>query len=98
MQDKITGATKKGGKTASFRERVFWVVSRIPPGLTLSYKEVAKKAGDPHASRAVGAVLSTNTDPVVPCHRVIRSDGKAGGYNRGKDEKVRKLKREGALT
>lgn len=83
----------------SFRDRVYKVVSKIPKGSVLTYKEVAKKAGSPNAVRAVGTALSKNTDPKkVPCHRVIRSDGKMGGYAFGgvkKKEEI--LKSEGAI-
>jgi O-6-methylguanine DNA methyltransferase len=80
----------------SFKEKVFEVVRRIPAGTTLTYKQVAEKAGRPRAYRAVGNILHTNYDPGIPCHRVVRSDGKPGGYNRGCEEKRRKLKEEGA--
>lgn len=87
---------KKTHKT--FKGKVFSVVRKIPRGKTLTYKEVAKRAGTPNASRAVGAVLKTNYDPAIPCHRVIRSDGEMGGYNRGgKSKKEIILKKEGAL-
>lgn len=81
----------------TFREKVFEVVKKIPKGKTLTYKEVAKKAGSPNASRAVGSILKTNFDPKIPCHRVIRSDGIAGEYNRGRKNKIKLLKKEGAL-
>ncbi|MEX0933112.1 MAG: MGMT family protein [Candidatus Paceibacterota bacterium] len=55
----------------------------IPSGSVLTYKEVAEKAGTPRAARAVGTIMSKNTNPTIPCHRVIRSDGRLGGYNRG---------------
>ncbi|MBX4210996.1 MGMT family protein [Candidatus Parcubacteria bacterium] len=67
----------------SFKARVHSIVKKIPKGKTLTYKEVAKRAGSPRAFRAVGTVLSKNFDPAIPCHRVIRSDGGMGGYNRG---------------
>lgn len=80
----------------TFKERVFEVVSQIPRGKTLTYKEVAEKAGSPKAYRAVGNVLNTNRDTKnVPCHRVIRSDGEIGGYNRGTSLKEKKLRYEG---
>ena len=81
----------------TFRESVFKVVRQIPKGKTLTYKEVAKKAGSPNAYRAVGNALNTNYDPKIPCHRVIRSNGEVGGYNRGSMKKEIKLKKEKAL-
>lgn len=77
-----------------FSEKVYEVVKEIPKGETLTYKQVAALAGRPGAYRAVGNILSKNYDPSIPCHRVIRSDGKWGGYNRGLSEKIRKLKSE----
>ena len=59
------------------------MVRQIPKGETRSYKEVAATAGSAGAARAVGMIMKNNYDPSVPCHRVIRSDGKMGGYNRG---------------
>lgn len=67
----------------TFADRVRAVVRKIPQGKTMTYGEVAKKAGKPLAARAVGMIMSKNFDPTVPCHRVVRSDGKIGGYNRG---------------
>lgn len=81
----------------NFAQTVYKVVSRIPRGKTLSYKEVAKLSGRPHAFRAVGNILNRNHDKNVPCHRVIRSDGKLGGYNGGTEFKRAILKREGAI-
>jgi len=49
----------------------------------MTYKQVAVKAGNPKAARAVANIMAANYDPAVPCHRVIRSDGELGGYNRG---------------
>lgn len=65
----------------NFTEHVYAIVSKIPKGKTLTYKQVAEIAGRPNAQRAVGTILSKNKDRKVPCHRVIRSDGKPGGYN-----------------
>ncbi len=81
----------------TFRERVYAVVSKIPRGKVLTYKQVAARASRPKAYRAVGNVLNKNFNPKIPCHRVVRSDGKVGGYNRGAKEKLRKLQREGAI-
>lgn len=81
--------------TTFFREKVYEVVKKIPRGKVLTYKEVAKLAGRPRAYRAVGNVLNKNTNSKIPCHRVIRSDGKLGGYNRGVDKKAFLLSQEG---
>ncbi len=77
-----------------FKEKVFAVVKKIPSGVTLTYKEVAQKAGSPMAYRAVGNILHTNYDQGIPCHRVVRSDGKTGGYNRGFEKKKKILEAE----
>lgn len=71
----------KAMKQITFAERVYAVVQKIPKGQTRTYKDVAYAVGRPSAYRAVGTILSKNTDPKVPCHRVIRSDGKIGEYN-----------------
>ena len=67
----------------SFREKVLAVVRKIPKGGSMTYKEVAAKAGNAKAARAVGAIMRTNYDLSIPCHRVIHSDGSLGSYNRG---------------
>ncbi|MBI5004788.1 MAG: MGMT family protein [Candidatus Lloydbacteria bacterium] len=79
----------------SFKQKVFAIVKKIPAGKTLSYGEVAKRTGNKKAARAVGAVLKTNYDPAIPCHRVIRSDGALGGYNRSIARKNNLLIKEG---
>ena len=65
----------------------------------MTYAEVARRAGNARAARAVGAIMRANRDPkTVPCHRVVRSDGALGGYSRGgKAVKKRLLTKEGAL-
>ena len=81
----------------SFAEQVREVVRKIPKGKTRSYGEIAEAAGYSGAARAVGTVLKHNFDPTVPCHRVIRSDGSLGEYNRGTARKRALLKAEGAI-
>lgn len=78
-----------------FATRVLEVVRRIPKGQVMTYQEVARAAGAPSAYRAVGNILKQNHNPHIPCHRIVRSDGKPGGYNRGKKEKIRLLQAEG---
>ncbi len=83
----------------SFQHKVFKVVSTIPFGQRRSYKWVAKKAGRPRAVRATASVLKKNKDLfVVPCHRVVRSDGSIGGYVLGKRIKKMLLDLEKKLT
>lgn len=78
----------------TFSERVYDIVRGIPQGEFMTYGEVAAQLGQPKASRAVGTVLRKNYDPDIPCHRVIRSDGKMGGYNRGGAEKKLSILRQ----
>ncbi len=80
-----------------FKQNVLNVVAQIPRGKVLSYKEVARQAGNSGAARAVGNIMKQNRNPQIPCHRVIRSDGKIGGYNKGIEFKRTLLKREGAI-
>lgn len=83
----------------TFTEKVRDIVRKIPRGKTMTYKEVATKAGNPKAARAVGAIMRTNYDESIPCHRVIASDGTMRGYNRGGAERKReRLFEEGALS
>lgn len=82
----------------TFSDRVRDIVRAIPKGKTMTYKAVATRAGNPKAARAVGAIMRTNFDDSIPCHRVIASDGGMRGYNRGGELQKRKLlKGEGAL-
>ena len=83
------------GMKHGFKDRVLRVVEKIPKGQVLSYKQAAELAGSPRAYRAVGNIMNKNHDPKVPCHRVIRSDGKAGGYALGSRKKTSLLKKEG---
>lgn len=88
--------TKK--KQSKFAERVNKIVREIPKGKAMSYGEVAKRSGNPNAARAVGRLMRLNYDASVPCHRVIKSDGSLGGYNRGGISRKRAiLRNEGVL-
>jgi methylated-DNA-[protein]-cysteine S-methyltransferase len=84
-------------KSGTFRARVFRTVQKIKKGSVLTYGEVARRAGNPRAARAVGAILRANYDPNIPCHRVTRSDGSLGGYNRGLSKKRELLRKEKSL-
>ncbi|HEX4719339.1 MAG TPA: methylated-DNA--[protein]-cysteine S-methyltransferase [Thermoleophilaceae bacterium] len=80
-----------------FGRRVLRATARIPFGKVLTYGEVAAKAGSPRGHRAAGNALGSNRMPiVVPCHRVIRSGGKIGGYTGGIERKEYLLELETA--
>lgn len=82
-----------------FQKRVWREIARIPFGKTLSYAELARRAGAPDSARAAGAATGRNPLAiVVPCHRVVGSDGSLTGYAGGIDRKVRLLELEGALA
>lgn len=81
----------------NFKEKVLKIVSKIKKGNTLTYQEVAKLAGNKNAYRVVGNILNKNYNPEIPCHRVIKSNGKVGGYNRGVNKKLELLRKEMAL-
>ncbi|HEX9751378.1 MAG TPA: methylated-DNA--[protein]-cysteine S-methyltransferase [candidate division Zixibacteria bacterium] len=67
-----------------FDRKALQICARIPHGQTLSYGEIARRAGSPGAARAVGQAMGKNPFPiVVPCHRVLRSDGTLGGFGGG---------------
>lgn len=74
-----------------FKTKVYEIVKGIPAGSTLSYKKVAVLAGNPNAARAVARLMSINYDTRIPCHRVIKSDGTLGGYNRGGEHTKRSI-------
>lgn len=82
---------------SSFQAKVFEVVKEIPRGKTMTYKQVAHRIGNPDSARAVGNALNKNCNPNVPCHRVVRSDGKIGGFNKGSVQKEELLRQEGAI-
>ena len=84
---------------AAFDQTVYEIARRIRPGTTRTYGEIAIELGDPYAARAVGQALGANPFPiVVPCHRVMASGGKAGGFSApgGTRTKLRLLEIEGA--
>lgn len=81
----------KPTKMTQFQDKIRSVVRQIPRGAVLTYKQVAYAAGKPGAARAVASTMANNYDETVPCHRVIRSDGTLGGYNRGGIEVKRSI-------
>lgn len=83
--------------STGFRERVHAFLSKIPHGRTVSYADVAEHVENAGAVRAVGSACGRNPIPVVvPCHRVVRSDGSLGGYLGGLEAKEALLRLEGA--
>ncbi len=83
-----------------FRERVWKQLRRIPYGAAISYSELARRIGNPKASRAVGGANGANPICiVVPCHRVVAADGSLGGYTAGlrRKERLLALERSGTL-
>ena len=82
-----------------FQIEVLLATLKIPKGRTATYKEIARMAGYPRAYRAVGTSLRKNPLPIIiPCHRVIRSDGSLGKYSgRYGSRKAELLKKEGAI-
>ena len=90
--------TRESKQVLSFKESVYKIVGKIPKGKTMTYAEVARAASRPRAYRAVGNILNKNYDPKIPCHRVIRSNGTHGGYNRGQSKKTALLRREISYT
>lgn len=81
-------------RNPAFRRRVYELAMRIPHGATLSYADLAARAGSPHAARAVGNAMASNRVPIlIPCHRVIGAQGRLGGFSapQGIDLKKRML-------
>jgi len=81
----------------SFQGKVYEIVRKIPKGKVLSYSEVAKLTGHHRAWRAVGNSLNQNRNLKIPCHRVIKSNGRVGGYRYGIKKKTTLLKKEGLI-
>lgn len=83
----------------AFAIKVYKAVVTIPLGEVRSYKWVAKKAGSPKAYRAVGQILKHNPWPlIIPCHRVVNSDNRLGGYAWGIGKKKQLLRLEKEIT
>jgi len=83
---------EKLGKLTPFQRSVLLECSKIPRGQVRTYSQIARAIGKPNAARAVGNALAANPlAPFIPCHRVVRSDGAAGGYS-GKGGKIGKTR------
>jgi methylated-DNA-[protein]-cysteine S-methyltransferase len=81
-----------------FYRRVLRATARVPFGEMITYRDAAERAGNPRAFRAAGTALGSNPTPiVVPCHRVIRSDGEIGNYGGGPEMKRFLLELEHAI-
>ena len=86
------------GSATPFQQSVWAELRRVPFGKTLSYGELARRVGAPRAARAVGQAVGANPIPIlIPCHRVIRSDGALGGFSAGLEIKQWLLRHEGCL-
>lgn len=94
-QSAVNGAVKK--KAAGLKaEDVYSILTRIPEGQVTTYGDIARTLGHPKSSRAIGRILNQNPNPiVVPCHRVVMSDGRIGGYADGQEKKMELLAKEG---
>ena len=97
MQEGSTSAPGPGSGS-EFRARVLAAVRRIPVGRVATYGDVAALAGRPRAWRAVGTIMATCTDRGVPCHRVIASGGRLGGYGGSEALKRALLQAEGIMV
>ena len=74
----------------TFNRRVLAACSKIRAGQTLSYSQIAEKIGSPGAARAVGTALAKNPLPlIIPCHRVIKTDGQIGQFSAAGDENLK---------
>lgn len=79
----------------TFQKSVWQHLMQIPPGMTVSYRELAQRMGRPKSTRAVASACAANRIAVlIPCHRVLRSDGGLGGYRWGVGRKRQLLQRE----
>ncbi len=81
-----------------FQIGIWRQIRRIRPGTTVTYGEIARRAGAPGAARAVGQATGANpVSLIVPCHRIVGSGGRPGGYGGGLDRKLRLLAHEGVV-
>lgn len=102
LEDYCAGRTPKRMPQLSvdatdFQHRIYGELVKVPAGSTTNYGELADLAGSPNAARAVGQAMGANQVPVfIPCHRVLASGGKLGGFSGGLDRKRALLKHEGA--
>lgn len=96
VTERYAGALIGSIAVTPFERAVLTEVTRIPRGETRSYGDIAVLSGYPRAARAVGNVMHDNPFPIViPCHRVIKSDGSIGGYGGAEETKAWLLRFEG---
>jgi O-6-methylguanine DNA methyltransferase len=103
LRDYLVGTRKKFDVdielswVTPFRREVLLACSAVPRGQVATYAELARQVGSPNAARAVGNTMRTNPIPIViPCHRVVGSNGSLTGFGGGLDVKARLLQMEGA--
>jgi methylated-DNA-[protein]-cysteine S-methyltransferase len=78
--------------TSQFARNILLACLRTKPGQTISYRELARRAGNSSAARAAGSVMAKNRTPIlIPCHRIVRSDGTLGNYSAGQGTPTKKL-------
>jgi methylated-DNA-[protein]-cysteine S-methyltransferase len=89
--------TNNSEKITEFQKKVYEITSRIPKGHIATYQQIAELTGNKGSARAVGNALNINPfdSKIVPCHRVIKSNGEVGGYASGTKNKIEKLINEG---
>jgi methylated-DNA-[protein]-cysteine S-methyltransferase len=92
----IAVANELESNSEHIKNEVYNILLKIPAGKVSTYGDIAKALGYPKAARLVGQILHDNPNPViVPCHRVIHSDGRLGGYAYGSERKRELLENEG---
>jgi methylated-DNA-[protein]-cysteine S-methyltransferase len=97
----LTGVRLDTEGQDEFHRRAAEVARTIPPGQTMTYGEIARRLGEPHAAQAVGQAMGRNPFPIiVPCHRVVAAGGRTGGFSApgGARTKLKMLEIEGALN
>lgn len=82
-----------------FNQKVWQLLKKIPRGQVATYGQIAKAAKSPNSARAVGNACGKNPfAPIVPCHRVVASNGSLGGYSGGISKKIKLLAKEGVMV
>ena len=79
-----------------FSKNVIMALRKIPKGKVTTYSELARFAGSPKACRAIGNIMNRNKEPEkYPCYKVVRADGRVGGYAKGQEKKISLLRADG---